>query len=33
MLDLEPGAGRGEVDRALHGHVLGTAELRGTYER
>jgi hypothetical protein len=32
-LDLEPGADRGEVDRALDGHVLETAELMGTYER
>ena len=32
-LDLEPGAHRDELDRALEGHVLETAELMGGYER
>jgi Raf kinase inhibitor-like YbhB/YbcL family protein len=32
-LDLEPGAGREQLDRALEGHVLETAELIGGYER
>ena len=32
-LDLEPGADRDELDRALEGHVLESAELMGTYER
>lgn len=33
--ELEVGfrAGRPELDRALEGHVLATAELMGTYER
>jgi Raf kinase inhibitor-like YbhB/YbcL family protein len=32
-LDLEPGAAREELERALEGRVLETAELMGTYER
>jgi Raf kinase inhibitor-like YbhB/YbcL family protein len=32
-LDLEPGADRDELERALEGRVLETAELMGTYER
>jgi Raf kinase inhibitor-like YbhB/YbcL family protein len=32
-LDLERGAGRDELERALEGHVLETAELVGGYER
>jgi Raf kinase inhibitor-like YbhB/YbcL family protein len=32
-LDLEPGAVREELDAAMEGHVLETAELMGTYER
>jgi Raf kinase inhibitor-like YbhB/YbcL family protein len=32
-LDLEPAANRDELERALGGHVLETAELMGTYER
>jgi Raf kinase inhibitor-like YbhB/YbcL family protein len=32
-LDLEPGADRDELERALGGHGLETAELIGTYER
>jgi Raf kinase inhibitor-like YbhB/YbcL family protein len=32
-LDLEPGADRDQLDRALEGHVLETAELVGGYER
>jgi Raf kinase inhibitor-like YbhB/YbcL family protein len=32
-LDLEPAADRDELERALGGHVLETAELMGTYER
>jgi Raf kinase inhibitor-like YbhB/YbcL family protein len=32
-LDLEPGADRDELERAIEGHVLETAELVGGYER
>jgi Raf kinase inhibitor-like YbhB/YbcL family protein len=32
-LNLEPGADRDQLDRALDGHVLETAELVGGYER
>jgi Raf kinase inhibitor-like YbhB/YbcL family protein len=32
-LDLEPGASREELESAFAGHVLGTAQLVGTYER
>jgi Raf kinase inhibitor-like YbhB/YbcL family protein len=32
-LDLAPGADRDQLDRALAGHVLDTAELMGGYER
>ena len=32
-LDIGEGAGRHELERALRGHVLTTAELMGTYER
>jgi Raf kinase inhibitor-like YbhB/YbcL family protein len=32
-LDLQPGASREEVEGAFDGHVLGTAQLVGTYER
>jgi Raf kinase inhibitor-like YbhB/YbcL family protein len=32
-LDVEPGADRDQLDRALEGHVLETAELVGGYER
>ena len=32
-LDLESGADRDRLDRALDGHVLETAELVGGYER
>jgi Raf kinase inhibitor-like YbhB/YbcL family protein len=32
-LDRRPGAGRRELERALEGHTLATAELIGTYER
>jgi Raf kinase inhibitor-like YbhB/YbcL family protein len=31
--ELQPGADRGELERALEGHVLATAELVGRYER
>jgi len=31
--DLRPGAGKGELERALEGHTLAAAELIGTYER
>ena len=30
---VKPGAGRDELERALEGHVLESAELVGTYER
>jgi Raf kinase inhibitor-like YbhB/YbcL family protein len=32
-LELATGAGKDEVERALEGHVLASAELIGTYER
>ena len=32
-LDLRPGAGKRELERALEGHTLAAAELIGTYER
>jgi Raf kinase inhibitor-like YbhB/YbcL family protein len=32
-LELDPGAGKPELERAIEGHVLTTAELIGTYER
>lgn len=32
-LELEAGAGRQDLERALEGHVLGVAELMGRYER
>jgi hypothetical protein len=32
-LDLQPGASRLEVDRAMKGHVLATAMLTATYQR
>jgi Raf kinase inhibitor-like YbhB/YbcL family protein len=32
-LDLQPGADRGDLERALEGQVLETAELVGRYER
>jgi Raf kinase inhibitor-like YbhB/YbcL family protein len=32
-LELRDGAARGEVDQALSGHVLGTAELVGRFAR
>jgi Raf kinase inhibitor-like YbhB/YbcL family protein len=32
-LDLKPGAGRNELERAMKGHVLGQAQLMGRYGR
>jgi Raf kinase inhibitor-like YbhB/YbcL family protein len=32
-LELEPGAAKTDLERAIEGHVLTTAELVGTYER
>jgi phosphatidylethanolamine-binding protein (PEBP) family uncharacterized protein len=32
-LDLEPGASREQLEDALDGHVLGKAQLVGTFER
>jgi Raf kinase inhibitor-like YbhB/YbcL family protein len=32
-LELEPGAGKAELEQAIAGHVLTTAELVGVYER
>ena len=32
-LDLKPGATRADVERAMQGHVLQTAQLMGTYGR
>jgi Raf kinase inhibitor-like YbhB/YbcL family protein len=31
--DLQPGAGKPDLERALEGHTLAAAELIGTYER
>ena len=31
-VDLEPGASREQLEESLDGHVLGTAQLVGTYE-
>jgi len=33
VLDVPPRARRAELERAMRGHVLATAELIGTYER
>src|SRR5205823_6656103 len=33
VLDLPPGATHKEVSAAIHGHILGQAELMGTYEK
>lgn len=33
MLDLPVGSAKGEVERAMNGHVLATAELIGRYTR
>jgi Raf kinase inhibitor-like YbhB/YbcL family protein len=33
VLDLEPGASREQLEAAIEGHVLGEAQLVGTYER
>ena len=32
-LDLKPGATRQQLERAMEGHILGQAELMGTYKR
>ncbi len=32
-LDLEPGADRDELDAAMEGHVVGTAQVAGVYSR
>jgi Raf kinase inhibitor-like YbhB/YbcL family protein len=32
-IELASGAGKGELEQAMEGHVLTTAELVGTYER
>lgn len=32
-LDLPPSAGKAELERAMEGHILATAQLMGTYER
>ena len=33
VLNLKPGAGRNEIERALKGHVVAQAELMGTFRR
>jgi Raf kinase inhibitor-like YbhB/YbcL family protein len=33
MLNLKPGASKGEVEQAMQGHILGKAELMGKYGR
>ena len=32
-LGLQAGAPKGDVEKAMQGHVVGTAELVGTYQR
>jgi Raf kinase inhibitor-like YbhB/YbcL family protein len=33
MLNLKPGASKRDVEQAMQGHILGEAELMGTYQR
>jgi len=33
MLNLQPGASKQDVEQAMQGHILGKAELMGTYQR
>ncbi len=33
MLDLHPGATKGEVEKAMHGHILAECHLMGRYEK
>ncbi len=33
MLDLQPGATKTDVENAMEGHILATAQLQGWYER
>ncbi len=33
ILNLKPGASKGELEQAMQGHVLGNTELMGTYRR
>jgi Raf kinase inhibitor-like YbhB/YbcL family protein len=33
MLNLKPGSGKKEVEQAMHGHIVGKAELVGQYRR
>jgi Raf kinase inhibitor-like YbhB/YbcL family protein len=33
MLNLKPGASKRGVEQAMQGHILGEAELMGTYQR
>jgi hypothetical protein len=33
LLDLNEGAKRGEIDKAMQGHILNTIELMGTYQK
>jgi len=33
MLNLKPGATKKDIEKAMSGHILATAELVGTYER
>lgn len=32
-LDLRPGASKADVERAMRGHILATAQVMGTYQR
>lgn len=33
MLNLKPGSSKQEVEQAIQGHIVGKAELMGTYQR
>jgi hypothetical protein len=33
VLDLDAGAGRADLDKAMEGHILGTGQLMGRYGR
>jgi Raf kinase inhibitor-like YbhB/YbcL family protein len=33
MLNLQPGASKQDVEQAMQGHILGKAELMGSYQR
>ncbi len=33
VLDLEPGAAKADLEKAMKGHILAEGQLRGTYQR